>query len=284
MLRAGASAPREHTEQGKERKQQLVDAAMELFAERGYAATRIADICDAAGVAKGLFYWYFPTKHDLFAELVRSMRQRLRRAQAAALDPPPTRSPTSARASRRACCSWRSTPSYFALLQVERTDPHLAATLREGSDVYLRDVLAHIREAQRDGQIADTDPTLLALGVLGAVSSFSNAWRNGRIELSADELASFVGDWVVHAWESQPRLVKLRRPEAAETRRGGVCSAQFAFELGVAGEQHGDEGVDEVGLELGAAPGHDEPGGLDPSATPACRRAGCTARRTRRRR
>ena len=60
---------------------------MELFAERGYAATRIADICDAAGVAKGLFYWYFPTKHDLFAELVRSMRQRLRRAQAAALDP-----------------------------------------------------------------------------------------------------------------------------------------------------------------------------------------------------
>jgi hypothetical protein len=35
--------------------------------------------------------------------------------------------------------------------------------------------------------------------VLGAVSSFSNAWRNGRIELSADELAAFVGDWVIRA-------------------------------------------------------------------------------------
>jgi hypothetical protein len=119
---------------------------------------------------QGLVLLVLPTKHDLFAELVRSMRQRLRRA-----------------------------PPYFALLQVERTEQHLSATLREGSDVYLRDVVAHIGEAQRDRQIADTDPTLLALGVLGAVSSFSNAWRNGRIELSADELATFVGDWVVRA-------------------------------------------------------------------------------------
>jgi AcrR family transcriptional regulator len=192
-------APRQHTEQGRERKAQLVDAAMELFAERGYAATRVADICEAAGVAKGLFYWYFPTKHDLFAELVRSMRQRLRRAQAAALDPAAD-ALTHIREGVEASVRFMAEhASYFTLLQVERTDQRLAATLRDGSDVYLRDVLAHIGEAQRDGQISDTDPTLLALGVLGAVSSFSNAWRNGRIELSAGELASFVGDWVIRA-------------------------------------------------------------------------------------
>jgi AcrR family transcriptional regulator len=193
------SEPRRHTEQGKERKQQLVDTAMRLFAERGYAATRIADICHAAGVAKGLFYWYFPTKHDLFAELVRSMRQRLRRAQAAALDPDADALTHIRQGVEASLLFMAEHAAYFALLQVERTDPHLAATLREGSDVYLRDVLAHIREAQRDGQIADTDPTLLALGVLGAVSSFSNAWRNGRIDLTATELAAFVGDWVVRA-------------------------------------------------------------------------------------
>ena len=81
------AGPRQLTEQGKERKQQLLDAAAALFAERGYANTRIADICTAAGVAKGLFYWYFETKEALFIELVRSMRTRLRRAQAAASDP-----------------------------------------------------------------------------------------------------------------------------------------------------------------------------------------------------
>ena len=77
---------RRHTEHGRERKRQLVDAAAELFAANGYAATRIQDICARAGVAKGLFYWYFTTKHELFDELVRSMRLRLRKAQAAAMD------------------------------------------------------------------------------------------------------------------------------------------------------------------------------------------------------
>ena len=51
-------ASRTHTRHGEERKQQLLDAAARLFAERGYGATRIADICREAGVAKGLFYWY----------------------------------------------------------------------------------------------------------------------------------------------------------------------------------------------------------------------------------
>jgi AcrR family transcriptional regulator len=77
---------RRHTEHGNERKQQLLVAAQTLFGSRGYARTRIADICGEAGVAKGLFYWYFPTKESLFAELVESMRMQLRRAQATAMD------------------------------------------------------------------------------------------------------------------------------------------------------------------------------------------------------
>jgi len=46
------SEDRRHTEHGRERKQQLVDAAAELFAANGYSATRIQDICRRAGVAK----------------------------------------------------------------------------------------------------------------------------------------------------------------------------------------------------------------------------------------
>ena len=48
-------ADRRLTAQGMERKQQLLDRAAELFAERGYAETRVIDIVRAAGVAKGLF-------------------------------------------------------------------------------------------------------------------------------------------------------------------------------------------------------------------------------------
>jgi hypothetical protein len=35
--------------------------------------------------------------------------------------------------------------------------------------------------------------------VLGAVSSFSNAWRSGRLDVAPDELATHVGRWVANA-------------------------------------------------------------------------------------
>src|SRR5690606_5841593 len=88
--RPGTASPadpdRQLTSQGRERKQQLVDCAAQLFAERGFAETRIKDIVDAAGVAKGLFYWYFENKEALFAEVAADIRLRLRKHQATAID------------------------------------------------------------------------------------------------------------------------------------------------------------------------------------------------------
>jgi AcrR family transcriptional regulator len=43
-------------------REQIIDAAMALFAERGYHATTIADIADAADVAPRTFFSYFPSK------------------------------------------------------------------------------------------------------------------------------------------------------------------------------------------------------------------------------
>jgi AcrR family transcriptional regulator len=196
-----AGEERQHTEHGLERKQQLLDTAAELFADRGYAATRIADICTAAGVAKGLFYWYFPTKGALFAELVRTMRLRLRRAQGVAMDPTvdaATRIADGAAASVRFMAEHAA---YFALLDVERTDPDVADVLQEGAGVYLDDVRRLVEEGQRSGTIADAPAELVAVGVLGAVSSFSNSYRNGRLgsDITVEELAQFVRRWVANA-------------------------------------------------------------------------------------
>lgn len=190
---------RQLTEQGRERKQQLIDAAIGLFAERGYSATRIVDICESAGVAKGLFYWYFPTKLDLFTELVRSMRQRLRRAQADAMDPVADALTQIGQGASASVRFMAEHATYFSLIDVERAEPQIAEALRAGSEVYLDDVAALVRDAQAAGDVPDADPNVLALGVLGAVSTYSNAWRSGRIDLTADELAEFVGGWVTRA-------------------------------------------------------------------------------------
>jgi AcrR family transcriptional regulator len=53
------------------RPQELTAAALELFVERGYAATRLEDIAARAGVSKGTVYLYFANKEELFKAVVR---------------------------------------------------------------------------------------------------------------------------------------------------------------------------------------------------------------------
>jgi AcrR family transcriptional regulator len=190
--------PRRLTDQGRERKQQLLDQAATLFAERGYDDTRIVDICAGAGVAKGLFYWYFENKEALFAELVRSMRLRLRHAQAEAMDrdaDPLVRIRQGTEASVRFMAQHRA---FFALLEVEQRG--LSSLLREGTEIHATDTARLVKEAQSDGLIPEErDPMLLSLGVVGAVAHFSHFHRSGRIEMAVDDLAAFVADWVVAA-------------------------------------------------------------------------------------
>ncbi len=50
---------------------ELAVAALELFVERGFAATRLDDVAKLAGVSKGTLYLYFDSKDDLFKAVVR---------------------------------------------------------------------------------------------------------------------------------------------------------------------------------------------------------------------
>jgi AcrR family transcriptional regulator len=53
------------------RPQELLAAALDLFVERGYAATRLDDVAANAGVSKGTLYLYFTNKEELFKAVVR---------------------------------------------------------------------------------------------------------------------------------------------------------------------------------------------------------------------
>lgn len=53
------------------RPQELLAAALDLFVERGYAATRLDDVAARAGVSKGTLYLYFTNKEELFKAVVR---------------------------------------------------------------------------------------------------------------------------------------------------------------------------------------------------------------------
>lgn len=63
--RAARAAP-------EEREAHIVEAALEVFSEHGFAAARLDDIAARAGVAKGTLYLYFPDKETLFERMLQS--------------------------------------------------------------------------------------------------------------------------------------------------------------------------------------------------------------------
>jgi AcrR family transcriptional regulator len=55
---------------GEETRTRILDVAQEAFARYGYDATGVAEICRRAGVTKGGFYHHFPSKQDVFLEML----------------------------------------------------------------------------------------------------------------------------------------------------------------------------------------------------------------------
>lgn len=53
------------------RPEEITAAALEVFVERGYAATRLEDVAARAGVSKGTLYLYFANKEELFKAVIR---------------------------------------------------------------------------------------------------------------------------------------------------------------------------------------------------------------------
>ena len=57
----------------EDRPQEITEAAFTVFAEKGYAATTVAEVAERAGVSKGLTYLYFQTKEELFKAVIKSV-------------------------------------------------------------------------------------------------------------------------------------------------------------------------------------------------------------------
>jgi AcrR family transcriptional regulator len=62
--------PTKREQQAEQRRIQLIDTALTLFAEKGYDRTSIKDLAEAVGVAQGLVYHYFDSKEDLLLAVI----------------------------------------------------------------------------------------------------------------------------------------------------------------------------------------------------------------------
>lgn len=160
------------TKRGTRRREQVLHTAARLFSEQSYHGTTVGDVCDALGVGKGVFYWYFESKEALFSELLQDSLLRLRRAQRSAIEnvvDPVARIAQGIRASIR---FFRSNPEVVALIRIAGRYEEFQGLVEHGQRVVVSDTANHIREGMSAGSIRRGDPELMAHGILGAIFHF----------------------------------------------------------------------------------------------------------------
>jgi len=85
--RRGAEASGRRRQSQDERRAAILAAALDIFSENGFAAARLEDVAQKAGVAKGTLYLYFPDKEALFEALLQGLvNPVLQRIQALSAD------------------------------------------------------------------------------------------------------------------------------------------------------------------------------------------------------
>src|SRR3954470_11967549 len=141
---ASRDVNRRLTQRGRERRQQLMDFAALRFAENGYHPTSVAEIVHALGVGKGVFYWYFSSKEELFLEILKDAQTDLRRTQQHAIGDeadPVQRIELGMRASMR----WFDEHRHlFNLFQFAATEDRFGLAMRRGQDVAVADLVRHV--------------------------------------------------------------------------------------------------------------------------------------------
>ena len=194
---SGAHAvPRRDSTPGPKR-DAILRAAIDVFAERGFFSAQVADIARAAGVAAGTVYLYFKSKDDLLVSIFdRSMREGLTlgRAAVADLDDPRERLRRLARGHLARLGGDRNLAIVF---QVELRQS--TKFMERFSSTLLRDYLGLIRDAIADGQRAgmfraDIKATVAAKMFFGALDEMATNWILSRRRYSLEADADTVVD------------------------------------------------------------------------------------------
>jgi len=153
------------TDRGSNTRRRLLEAAEQVFAERGYHDASIVKITEAAGVAQGTFYIYFASKQEIFDEVVLDLNHRVRQAMAEASSQGTSRSDAERRGFEAFFRFTGEHPALYRIIrQAEFVSPH---TLRLHYQRIVEGYVEGLTRAKEAGEIADLDPGVVAWALMG---------------------------------------------------------------------------------------------------------------------
>jgi TetR/AcrR family transcriptional regulator, fatty acid metabolism regulator protein len=161
----------------REKRRLILDAAVRVFASKGYHASRVDDIAAEAGVAHGLLYHYFQSKEELLETVFRETWAALLAAIRAVED---SREPAPEQLRQVAAIllrSWRRDPDLVRVLvrEVARS-PHLQRQVNEIGQAFAA-IERIVERGQADGSFrAELDPRLVSFIFYGALEEILTGW------------------------------------------------------------------------------------------------------------
>jgi AcrR family transcriptional regulator len=205
------------TDKWQARRETIVDTSARLFAEQGYHATGIAELCEANDLGKGALYHYIGSKEELLAAIhdrvmdeVNSSGDRVSAASAT-----PTAKLTMLGDELLDIISRYPDHVWVFLHEFPALTGERAAKFRTRRRRYEQQVQKVLEAGMRAGEFRRLDPRLTALAWLG-MHNYTYLWLRSDGALSAHDIAARFGDiFITGIGVTEP---SSRRPRPAPTR------------------------------------------------------------------
>jgi TetR/AcrR family fatty acid metabolism transcriptional regulator len=174
----------------EDKRQLILDAAVRVFARKGYHTSRVGDIAEEAGVAHGLLYHYFNSKDELLETIFRNtwtlMIETIRGVESIEED---SARETLRKVSAIVLRAWRDTPDIVRVLvrEVARS-PHLQQEIGETEQAFAA-LERVIRKGQGAGEFRDdVDPRFASFIFYGALEEILTGWVLGQLPDGEDDV------------------------------------------------------------------------------------------------
>jgi AcrR family transcriptional regulator len=173
-----------------EKRRLILDAAVRVFARKGYHTSRVGDIAEEAGIAHGLLYHYFSSKEQVLETVFRENWSELLAAFArieASDEPASEQLDGIVKVLLR---SWRNAPDLVRVMvrEVARS-PHLQGQVDEIREGFVT-IQRVIERGQADGSFrADLDARLASWIVYGSLEELLTGWVLGQLPDGDEDVA-----------------------------------------------------------------------------------------------
>jgi AcrR family transcriptional regulator len=175
----------------EEKRRLILDAAVRVFAGKGYHTSRVGDIAEEAGVAHGLLYHYFASKEELLETVFRETWSELLEAFARVEESDEPASEQLRQVAAILLRSWRRDPDLVRVLvrEVGRSQT-LPSRVEEIQQVF-RAIERIVERGQASGELrGDLEPRLASWIVYGAIEEILTGWVLGQLDDADEEVAA----------------------------------------------------------------------------------------------